>query len=390
MYTRIATLPDHSFFLLGPRGSGKTTWLRRVLADARWYDLVHDAELWRLMRAPEVFRAEVLALPAGTWVVVDEVQRFPGLVNEVQALITERGQDIRYALTGSSARKLRRGEVNLLPGRAVQRSFHPLTARELGADFDLDRVLRFGGLPAVQATGGTEGRVDLLEAYVAGYLSQEIRAEAAVRSLDAFTRFLDVAALANAQVVNVASLARDAGVARPTVQGWFDVLTETMLGVWLPSWQPRVRVRETGHPKFFFFDTGVVRTLTGRVRDPITAEERGSLLETWLLHELRAYQEVARTGGRLSYWRTPQGVEVDFVWSRGDHHVAIEVKASARWRPEYLSGLNALLATGLLARAYCVYGGDVAMRFGEVEVLPVAEFLARLQAGGVLEPGGGG
>ena len=244
MFPRQLRLPDRSFFLFGPRGTGKTTWLRSTLPNAHWTDLVVDRELVRLMRDPGRFTQEVEALPTRSWVVIDEVQKLPALLNEVQDLIARHGQRYRFAITGSSARKLRRGDVNLLPGRLINRRFFPLTAAEMGADVPVDEILRFGCLPAVRSDARDAGRVDLLEAYAENYLTQEIRQEALVKSLASFTRFLEVAALMNAQVTNVAGIARDAAVARPTVQGYFDILVDTLIGTWLPAWRPRAKVKE--------------------------------------------------------------------------------------------------------------------------------------------------
>src|SRR5262245_14926260 len=221
-YTRAMTLPDRTFLLLGPRGTGKTTWLREKLPDARWFDLVRDREVVRLTREVDAFRQEVEALPRGHWVVVDEVQRLPALLNDVQDIISRRPGAYRFALTGSSARKLRRGGANLLPARVINRHFFPLTAAEMGFPADLGEPLRFGCLPAVRAAETESERIDLLDAYVENYITQEIRLEALVKRLDSFIRFLEVAALANGQVTNVAGIARDAAVARPTVQGYFD------------------------------------------------------------------------------------------------------------------------------------------------------------------------
>lgn len=384
MYTRRLVPPERSFFLLGPRGTGKTTWLRQVFRDTVWFDLVRDAELLRLMRDADAFRHEVQSRPAGTWIVVDEVQRYPALLNEVQDLIARHGRRYRYALTGSSARRLRREQANLLAARVINRKFFPLTAAEMGREFRLDDALRWGTLPAVVSERETRNRVDLLEAYVSNYIAQEIRLEAAVRRLDAFTRFLEVAALANAQVTNVSNLARDAAVARPTVQGYFETLVDTLLGVWLPAWRPRARVKEVGHPKFYFFDTGVVRALAGRAHEPLERAERGPLLETYVFHELRAYQDHAGCGGEFSYWGTPSRAEVDFVWTRARRRVGIEVKAATRWRTDDTRALAGLLDTGVVDRAVGVYEGVSPLRVGRVDVLPVAGFLERLYAGRII------
>jgi predicted AAA+ superfamily ATPase len=391
MYSRRATLPNRTFFLLGPRGTGKTTWLRATLplttaaaARVRWFDLLDDREVARLLRSPGSFSAEVRALPPGSWVVVDEVQRLPGLLAEVHGLLTEHPDAWRFALTGSSARKLRRAGVDLLPGRAINRRFFPLTIAERGFDVDLDEVLSFGGLPAVVAEPDRRTKVELLSAYVDNYLTQELRLDATVKDLASFTRFLDVATRCNAQVVNVSGLSRDAAVARTTVQGYFEVLTDTLVGDYLPSWAPALKVREAGHPKWYFFDAGVVRAATGRHFDPLGPDERGPLFETTILAELRAACDVLGLGGDLSYWSLPSATEVDVVWRRGRRAIGIEIKASERWRPEHNRGLSTLLESGAIEAAFAVYLGAAPQRFGLIEVLPVAEFCRRLWAGEIL------
>jgi predicted AAA+ superfamily ATPase len=384
MFTRRLTLPPRSFLLLGPRGTGKTTWLRQRLPDALWYNLLLDRELLRLMRGPGTFRREVEALRRGSWVVVDEVQKLPSLLNEVHDALAAAPRRWRFALTGSSARRLRREDVNLLGGRVVARRMLPLTLSEVGGETAVDDWLRFGGLPLVRTERSAAGRIDRLEAYVETYLTQEIRAEAMVRSLESFVRFLEVAALANAQVTNVASLARDAAVARPTVQGYFEVLTDTLIGAWLPAWRPRAKVKEAGHPKFYLFDCGVARALGGRLREPLDATERGALLETLVFHELRAQIGYAGLGGSLAYYRTPSGTEVDFVWSRGRRAVGIEVKASTRWRPEFSRALGELHRLGILSECFGVYLGERPLQDGPVRVLPLHSFARDLAAGRVL------
>lgn len=336
------------------------------------------------MRDPLSFRHEVAALPTGSWVVIDEVQKLPSLLDEVHDLLAAHPKRLRFALTGSSARKLKRGNVNLLAGRVITRRFAPLTASELDYDVEVDDLIRFGGLPLVRSEPTEAGRVDLLEAYVETYLTQEIRAEALVRNLDSFARFLEVAALSNAQVTNVAGISRDAAVARPTAQGYFDVLVDTLLGTWLPAWRPRAKVKEVQHPKFYFFDTGAVRGLARRLREPLEGEERGHLLETLVLHELRAYQNVSSCGGDLAYWRTPSNTEVDFVWTRGRRAVAMEVKASTRWRREFAYGLKELSAAGVTSRSVGVYLGRARLQDDVVDVFPLMDFLRELDAGRII------
>ena len=378
MFHRRLQPPTRSFFLLGPRATGKTTWLRQHFGKARWFNLLQEKEWSRLLRAPGLFRQEVEALPAGTWVVVDEVQRLPGLLNEVHDLLSHDAKRVRFALTGSSARKLRSRDVNLLAGRAASRRFFPLVGSELPGGTQVDDLLRFGGLPAVRSEPQVRGRVELLEAYRDTYLAEEIRNEGLVRSLDGFSRFLEVAALLNGQVLNVSGVARDAGVSRTTVQGFFEVLSDTMLGSLLPAWRPRARVKEVANPKFYLFDTGVARTLSGRLRDPLHATERGPLLEAWVLHEVRAHLHDHDVGGELAYWRLPSGLEVDLVWQRGDRRVGIEVKGSERWRTEDGAGLRALDEAVGLDRRLVVYLGDRRLKDKEIEVLPFWEFVGEM------------
>jgi predicted AAA+ superfamily ATPase len=386
MYTRLLPLPDHSFFLFGPRGTGKTTWLRAVLPRAKWFDLVRNEEYLRLLRAPSLFRQSVEAQPGG-WIVVDEVQKLPRLLDEVHGLIAEHGNRYRFALSGSSARKLRRMEVNLLAGRVINRTFFPLTGAELEYRFAIDDLLAFGTLPEVRSEPAHA--IDVLEAYVANYLREEIQQEALVKDLDSFARFLEVAALMNGQVVNVAGISRDAGVPRQSVQRYFDTLVGTLIGVWLPAWRPRRKVREVAHPKFFFFDPGVVRALLGKLRDPLESAERGHLLETLVLHELRAWMSIGNTGGTLSYWRTPSGSEADFVWTRGASSVGIEVKSAKQWKGEHGRVLHEMLEEKVVQKAFGVYLGREALKKGKLEILPLEGFLRRLEAGKVLSTGDG-
>jgi predicted AAA+ superfamily ATPase len=381
MFTRQYRLPDHSFFLFGPRGTGKTTWLKQVLPDALWFDLLRTQVVLGLSRQPESFRQQVEALPRGRWIVIDEVQRMPALLNEVQALMSDHGRAYRFALSGSSARKLKRLDVNLLAGRAINRQFFPLTAAELDFDVNIDRAIRFGLLPQVHAE--SEHAVDVLDAYVANYVREEVLQEALVRNLDSFARFLEVASLVNGQVVNVAGTARDAAVARPTVQGYFATLQDTLIGVWLPAWRRRAKIKEVASPKFYLFDAGVARALAGRLREPVDGLERGFLFETWMLHELRAAMASLNAGGQLHYWRTPSGTEVDFIWTRGGRAVGIEVKAGSTWRPEYSTALKGLVEQRVVQYAHGVYAGTSERKDGPLRVWPVLTFLRALAKGAI-------
>lgn len=379
MYPRRATVPDHSFFLFGPRGTGKTTWLRQHLGDALWFNLLLDDDYLPLLGSSSLLRERVEAHPRGSWVVVDEVQRLPGLLNEVHDLISRHGGSFKFALSGSSARKLRRLDVNLLAGRVIERAMFPLVAEEVGSDFSLDDALRFGTLPGIFCD--ERYRVDKLRAYVHTYLRQEIQQEALVKDLGSFHRFLKVAAIMHGQVVNQAAIARDAGVARTTVQRFFDTLVDTLVGHLVPAWQPRAKVREAGKPKFYFFDPGVVRAIRDVVDEPLADADSGALLEGYLLHELRAAIAYQGLGGEISYWNTPGSKEIDFVWTKGSRSVAIEVKNSRQWRSEYAKTINEFLDAGIATRGFVVYRGSQRYRSGGVDGVPFEEFLSMVSTG---------
>ena len=346
-------------------------------------DLLRTHVVLALARQPELFRQQVDALPRGRWVVIDEVQRMPALLNEVHALAADHGRAYRFALSGSSARKLKPLDVDLLAGRAINRQFFPLTASELGYDVSVDWVLQFGLLPQIHSE--VDHAVDVLEAYVANYVREEIQQEALVRDLASFARFLEVAAPVNARVVNVAGIARDGAVARPTVLGYVATLEDTLIGCWLPAWRMRAKVKEVGSPKFYLFDPGVARALSGRLREPLAGLERGFLLETWVLHELHAAMASRNLGGSLHYWRTPSGTEVDFVWTRAARTVGIEVKAARTWRREYGGPLEGLIDQGALKAGHGVYTGSAELKDGPLRVWPVRRFLQELTAGNVLD-----
>ncbi len=379
MYTRTLTLPKKSFLLFGPRGTGKSTWIKQQCKQAVVFDLLHNEVYFEFLKHPELLRQKVLGYDIKRWIVIDEVQRVPALLNEVHALIEEHGY--RFALTGSSARKLKRGQANLLAGRALVLKMFPLTQAEYGSDIGIEDALRFGTLPVVIAD--KETRIGTLEAYAGTYLREEIKEEALTRNVDAFSRFLEIAALANAQVTNLSNLARDSGVARATVTTFFEILQDTLIIGRLDAWTPRLRVKEISHPKFYFFDCGVLRATQGRLREPLESEERGHLLETLVHQELSAAMAYQDLGGKLSYWRTADGSEIDFIWQRGKRLVAIEVKAAQRWRPEYDRAFE-VVATAMPTVSYGVYLGKEILKKTWGLVLPLRDFFERLGKGNIL------
>ena len=371
-YNRLTAPPEQSFFLFGMRGVGKSTWARETFPDAEYVDLLDERLYQDLLADPSLFAQSIAHLAPGDRVVVDEVQRLPALLNEVHRSIETRR--LRFALLGSSARKLRAAGVNLLAGRALKKTMFPLTGAELGDAFDLDRVLRYGSVPLVWTSDAPR---DVLEAYVQLYLREEIRAEALVRNLPGFVRFLPVAALFNAQVINVTGIARDAGVARTTVQGYLDILEDTLLVHRLPAYEARVRVRERRLPKLYWVDPGIVRAVRRQLGE-VTPEERGPLLETWVLTTLRAHAEVQDLYDELSYWAPHQSAtEVDVVLQRGRELLAIEVKSTERYHTGLLKGLRALGELPRLARRVLVYTGRRSFVSSDgIEVWPAGRFAA--------------
>jgi predicted AAA+ superfamily ATPase len=372
-YDRILEPAAGSFFLFGPRGTGKSTWLRARFPQAHMVDLLDESRYQRFLADPGLLAAEIRALPADRTVVLDEVQRLPNLLNEVHRTMEERGT--RFVLCGSSARRLRAGGVNLLAGRAVQRSMHAFVPEELGEDFDLGDALRWGCLPIVTSS---PDRRDTLEAYVQMYLSREVQAEALVRSLPGFARFLPVAALFHGQRLNVSGLARDAGVARSTVVGYLEILEDTLLCFRLPAYEARLRVRERKHPKLYMADAGIARALKRRFDEP-APEEIGHLIEGFVAQVLRAQRDYRRLFDEWFYWSSGSGgeVEVDFILRRGDDLAAVEVKSSAgRPAAAELRGLRAAAALGRMRRRILVYRGDRALATEDgIEILPAERFL---------------
>jgi predicted AAA+ superfamily ATPase len=363
-------LRQKSHFLFGPRQTGKTFLARRMLKNARFYDLLDSSTYLALSQNPGRIAEEVSSLDR--IVVIDEIQRIPGLLNEVHRLIEERG--IRFLLTGSSARKLRRGGVNLLGGRARTRHLHPLTYRELKGGFDLNRVIESGLLPSIYFSDNPGAD---LKAYAGTYLQQEIVAEGAARNIPAFSRFLGVAAFCNATIVNFTNVANDAQVARTTVYEYFDILKDTLLLHELPAWRQSKKRKPIASSKYYFFDVGILATLQGREFRPRTPEF-GEAFETYLMHELICYRDYV-SEEPLSYWRSTSGFEVDFII--GDH-TAIEVKAKQNLSPVDLKSLNALSEEKKLKRYLCVSMEPRRRRIGDVIVLPYEEFLEELWGGG--------
>ena len=362
-------LDKKSHFLLGPRQTGKTFLIHRTLKNVRVYDLL-DSEIYlALSRNPERISEELQ--PQDRIVVIDEIQRLPELLNEVHRLIETKG--VRFLLTGSSARKLRRGGINLLGGRARTKYFHPLTYKELNGHFDLFLAIERGLIPSIYFSD--DPRADL-QAYAGAYLQQEILAEGATRNIPAFSRFLRVAALCNATIVNFTNVANDAQVARTTVYEYFEILKDTLILYELPAWRKSKKRKPLASSKYYFFDLGAVAALQEREFRAGTPEF-GEAFETYLMHELKSYSDYI-SGEQLSYWRSTSGFEVDFII--GDH-TALEVKAKKNLSPKDIKSLRMLAEEGKLKRYICVSMEPRRRKIGNIDILPYKEFLELLWNG---------
>lgn len=372
MYSRLIKAPDKSFFLFGPRGTGKTTWVKNALPEAVYLDLL-ESELFNDLTANPQRLENFIPPRRGGWVIIDEVQRIPELLNEVHRLIETRF--CRFVLTGSSARKLRRGGTNLLAGRALTYAMHPLTAVELGSDFNLDKSLSFGQLPSAHVEKDPKA---YLESYVETYLREEVQQEGLTRRLGPFTRFLEAASFSQASVLNVSEVARDCAVERKVVENYFSILNDLLIATQAPIFAKRAKRRLSAHSKFFFFDVGLYRTL--RPRGPLDRPEEipGPALETLVFQELRALNDSLRLGYSIHYWRTADGREVDFVLYGEKGIKAFEVTRAARLRGRDFAGLKAFLEDYPMAKAYVLYGGARRQREGSVDLIPLQEALPRL------------
>jgi predicted AAA+ superfamily ATPase len=373
MYPRMLKPPEaQSFFLFGPRGTGKTTWVRRTFPGAVYVDLL-EAELFtRLIANPQ--RLETL-IPIGhrDWVVIDEIQRIPDLLSEVHRLIETRQH--KFALTGSSARKLRRGGTNLLGGRARTLAMHPLSSSELGVDFDLEKSMRLGHLPAAYSQPDPD---KFLVGYVKTCLEEEVRQEGLTRNLGAFARFLEAASFSQGAVLNVSEVARECAVERKVVESYFGILEDLLIGYRLAVFSKRARRRLVAHPKFYFFDAGVFRAL--RPKGPLDRPEEieGAACETLLFQELLATNDALDLGYKLFYWRSATQQEVDFVLDGARGLFAFEVKRTARVSGVHLRGLRAFMKDYPMAKAYFLYGGRRRAREGPIDCLPMEAALRDL------------
>ena len=368
--------PAQSFFLFGPRGSGKSTWLRAEYPDGLYLDLL-SPELFRELAAHPERLAERVRGEKKKTVIIDEIQKLPELLPVVHQMI-ERKEGWQFILTGSSARKLNSAGVNLLGGRAVLCFMHPFMAAELGRQFDFQRALGLGMLPVVL---GADVPADILKTYAALYMKEEVQNEGLVRNIGSFARFLEAVSFSHGAILNTSEVARECQVGRKAVEGYLEILEDLLLSFRLPVFSKRAKRLISQHPKYYYFDAGVFRTF--RPSGPLDRIEEieGAALAGLVAQHLKAFCDMDDRGFSLSFWRTKSGCEVDFILYGAGGIMAIEVKRTARPRLADLSGLKAFKSDYPMAKLVFLYGGKERLRMGDVQCLPCEAFLRILRPG---------
>ncbi|MDD3375252.1 MAG: ATP-binding protein [Candidatus Omnitrophica bacterium] len=373
MYSRLIHFPkDKSFFLFGPRGTGKTTWVKAAFPKAIYVDLL-EAELFNSLLANPQRLENLISEGFKDWIIIDEVQRVPELLNEVHRLIEK--HKYKFILTGSNARKIKKEGQNLLAGRALTCYMHPFTVSELDKDFDLGFSLAHGHLPSVYTEKNPKA---YLASYVKTYLEEEIRQEGLTRNLAGFARFLEAASFSQGSILNISSVARECFVERKVVENYFSILEDMLMAYRVPVFVKKSKRRMVSHPKFYFFDAGVYRTLRPAGPLDMPEEIEGVSLETLLFQELNAVNTDYGLGYKIYYWRTADNSEVDFVLY-GDKGIrAFEIKRTKRISGGMLKGLKSFLVDYPMSNAYFLYGGSREMRDGKISILPIEDALRRL------------
>ena len=374
MYQRFLQESKESYFLFGPRGTGKTTWLHILHPEALWIDLLVPELERELMNKPERLLARMEASPSKKTVIIDEVQKVPALLNVVHSSI-ETKKGYQFVLTGSSSRKLKHTGSNLLGGRAQKKTMHPLMATEMGPDFDLDTALWKGMLPLLVPF---EEPKPILEGYISLYLKEEIQTEGLVRHLDQFSRFLEVISFSHGSILNTTNIARECEVKRSTVENYIAILEELLLAYKIPVFTKRAARHLTAHPKFYLFDTGVFQSL--RPKGPLDRPQEidGTALEGLVAQHLVAWCDYRKTQTSVYFWRTRGDLEVDFIVYGETDFFAVEVKNTKKVFPQDTKALNAFLKDYPEAKAFLLYRGSDCLQFGQVLCCPVSIFLQNL------------
>jgi predicted AAA+ superfamily ATPase len=365
-----------SAFLWGARQTGKSTLLKMIYPDALYFDLLLANEFNRFLSNPSLLRETVEADNSSSPVIIDEIQRLPSLLNEIQWLIVNRKR--QFVLSGSSPRKIVRSGGNLLGGRAIRYELYPLIYKEI-PDFELIRALNNGLLPRMYLS---ERPARLLSAYIGSYLRDEIMAEAKIRNIASFSRFLELAAFSNGEIVNYTNIAAECGVSGPTVKEYFQILEDTMTGRFLPSYQKKPKRRVILSPKFYYFDVGIANHLLKRGTIVPGSEAFGKAFEHFIYHEIYSHSHYSDLNYTVNYWRTASQTEVDFIL--GDHETAVEVKSTDMANPRHLRGLNSFAEEYKVKRLILVSNDPYPRKAGKIDILPWRMFLDKLWAGEVI------
>ena len=379
MYLRSQIFKDsgeESFFLWGARQTGKSTLLGNLYKNHLYIDLLLSDIFERYHRNPELLREVVMAWDGPQPVIIDEIQRIPSLLHEVQWLMVNTGA--KFILSGSSPRKILKSGTNLLGGRALRYELYPLIKKEI-PDFDLLRALNHGLLPRHYLS---ERPQKLLSAYIGSYLQDEIIAEAKIRNIGSFTRFLEIAAFSNGEMVNYSNIASDCGVSPPTVREYFQILEDTLLGRFVPSFQKKPKRRIIQSPRFYYFDVGIANYLLKRGNILAGSETFGKAFEHYIYLEIYAHRQYSQSAYPISYWRTTSGLEVDFIL--GDHEVAVEVKATPNASARHLKGLKSFADEYTVKRKILVSLDPVPRKSGDILILPWSRFLELLWNGEII------
>ena len=388
MFHRILQLPkSHSLFLFGARGTGKTTLLSQFFdqKDTHFIDLLDLEQETRFIRDPELLARIIDALPRGCKrIIIDEIQKVPRLLDVIHRKLEDRkrkGRPLQFIMTGSSARKMKRGAANLLAGRAFVYHLFPLTVDELGVVFDLQKMLEYGSLPEVWNFKKGELKNDYLDAYSRTYLKEEVWNEQIIRKLEPFSNFLEVAAQMNGKILNYTKISQDIGVDTKTVQSYFQICEDTLLGFSLPAYHKSVRKRQLTNPKFYYFDTGVKRALERTLTVPLLPQTYafGDAFEHFVILEIKRLNEYQKRNFRFSYLKTHDGAEIDLVIERpGKIHVFVEIKSTKRVDPKMVKHLQVFSAEFSPCKAYLLSLDPIPQKIGTVEALPWQEGLKAL------------
>lgn len=383
---RNLVLPQKTFFLFGPRGVGKSFLMKETLNPKYSFNLLDQRLYLELSKDSSRIRDYLFNSKRGDWVLIDEIQKIPALLDEVHYLVEEK--KLNFALSGSSARKLKRSGANLLAGRALTINLYPFSLSELDDKYNLKTILELGTLPL--ALADQKNAIHFLHSYFGTYIKEEIREEGLIRKIEPFLRFLEIAGILNGQQVNSSNISREAKIARSTVDIYFSILEDTLVGHFLPAYSAQLKVQEQEHPKFYWFDGGVARAAAGLLGENLDGDWLGRSLETFIFHELRSYNSYFKKFKGLFYYRTKSGVEVDFIIEtkkKSSNHPAeiilIEVKYSKKWKGEYEQGMRSVIESKKIKIKHAIglYMGDFPLDRGEIQIFPVNDFVKRLNNG---------